>query len=88
MANGRGLIERQNTRFTQAHLKGDTALIDLMFARDAKSFPLGGATFAGFPGLHDLTVEYLKAGLTEFREETTDSYGNGEFVVDAGTYPV
>lgn len=33
-------------------------------------------------------MEYLEAGLTEFREETTDFYGNAEYVADAGTYVV
>lgn len=27
---------------------------------------------SGLPALHAITVEYLEAGLTEFREETTD----------------
>lgn len=84
----RQLIERENTRFTQAHLTGDIALIDSMFAPGAAAFPPGAPAVRGFPALHDFTVEYLKAGLTEFREETTDFYGNAEFVVDAGTYVV
>lgn len=33
-------------------------------------------------------MEYLKAGVSEFREETTDFYGNAEYVIDAGTYVV
>ncbi len=84
----RQLIRQHNTRFTVAHLTGDIAVIDSMFASNAKSFPPGAAAVTGFPALHDFTVEYLKAGLTEFREETTDFYGNSEFVVDAGTYVV
>lgn len=84
----RRLIAQQNERFTTAHVAGDIATIDSMFARDAKSFPPGAATVIGFPALHVFTVEYLKAGLTEFREETTDFYGNAEYVVDAGTYVV
>lgn len=84
----RRLIGEQNARFTQAHLTGDIALIDSIFAPDAKAFPPGAAAVTGIPALHDFTVEYLKAGLTEFREATTDFYGNAEFVVDAGTYVV
>lgn len=84
----RQLIGQQNTRFTQAHLTGDIALIDSMFAPDAKSFPPGAVAVTGLRAMHDFTVEYLKAGLTEFREETTDFYGNADFVVDAGTYVV
>jgi hypothetical protein len=59
-----------------------------MFAPDVKSFPPGAAAVTGVPALHAFTVEYLKAGVTEFREETTDFYGNAEYVVDAGTYVV
>jgi ketosteroid isomerase-like protein len=84
----RRLIAQQNERFTNAHVTGDIAAIDSMFAPDAKSFPPGGAAVTGLQAMHDFTVEYLKAGVTEFREETTDFYGNAEYVVDAGTYVV
>ncbi len=84
----RRLIAQQNERFTKAHVTGDIATIDSMFTPDAKSFPPGSAAVTGVPALHAFTVEYLKAGVTEFREETTDFYGNAELVVDAGTYVV
>ncbi|MEJ7758572.1 MAG: nuclear transport factor 2 family protein [Gemmatimonadaceae bacterium] len=82
----RQLIAQQNKRFTNADLTGDVATIDSMFVPDAKSYPPGAAAVSGLPALHAFTVEYLNAGLTEFREETTDFYGNAEYVVDAGTY--
>jgi len=84
----RRLIAEQNERFTSAHVTGDIALIDAMFTPDAKAYPPGTAAVTGLPALHDFTVEYVKAGITEFREETTDFYGNAEYVVDAGTYVV
>ena len=84
----RRLIAEQNERFTEAHVTGDIALIDAMFTPDAKAYPPGTAAVTGLPALHDFTVEYVKAGITEFREETTDFYGNAEYVVDAGTYVV
>jgi hypothetical protein len=84
----RQLITALNNRFTEAHLTGDVAVIDSMLAPDAKSYPPGAEAVSGLPALHAFTVEYLKAGLTEFREETTDFYGNAEYVVDAGTYVV
>ncbi len=84
----RRLIAQQNERFTRAHVTGDIATIDSMFAPDAKSFPPGAATVTGLPAMHAFTMEYLKAGISEFREETTDFYGNAEYVVDAGTYEV
>lgn len=84
----RRVIAQQNERFTAAHVAGDIATIDSMFAPDAKSYPPGAAAVTGLPALHAFTVEYLKAGVTAFREETTDFYGNAEVVVDAGTYSV
>lgn len=86
LAATRRLIEEQNRRFTAAHVAGDTAAIDAMFTEDARSYPPGADAAIGLPAIHALTVEYLKAGITEFREETTDFYGNGGYVVDAGTY--
>ena len=84
----RQFIAQQNERFTNAHLTGDIATIDSMFAADARSFPPDAAAVIGLPALHAFTVDYLQAGLTEFREETTDFYGSAEYVVDAGIYVV
>lgn len=84
----RRLIAQLNEHFTSAHLTGDVAAIDSMFAPDAKSYPPGADAVSGLSALHAFTVEYLKLGLTEFREETTDFYGNEEYVVDVGTYVV
>lgn len=84
----RRLIAEQNERFTKAHVTGDIAVIDSMFAPDATSYPPGAAAVAGLPAMHAFTVEYVKAGITAFREETTDFYGNAEYVIDAGTYVV
>ena len=39
-----------------------------MFAPDAKSFPPGVAAVIGLPAMHAFTLDYLKAGLSEFRE--------------------
>lgn len=88
LAATRQLISQQNQRFTEAHLKGDVATIDEMFASDAKVYPPGSAALTGPQALHDFTVDYIKAGLTEFREDSTDFYGTAEQVVDAGTYVV
>lgn len=82
----RQLITEQNKHFTDAHLAGDVAAIDSMFTADAKSYPPGSPAVSGLPAMHAYTVEFLKAGLTEFREVTTDFYGNAEYVTDAGTY--
>jgi ketosteroid isomerase-like protein len=81
-------IQAENDRFTRAHIAGDVAEIDAMFTRDARSFPPGAEAAIGLAAIHDLTVEYLKGGIKEFREETTDFYGNEEFLVDQGNYVV
>lgn len=88
LAAAREEIAELNERFTGAHLAGDVEAIDAMFAPNAVSYPPGAPAVRGFPALHDFTVEYLAAGLSEFREETTELYGNEEVVVDAGTYVV
>lgn len=82
----RTIIESQNDRFTKAHVAGDIATIDAMFPRDARSFPPGADAAVGLAAIHDLTAEYLRAGVTEFREDTTDFYGSQDLLIDAGTY--
>lgn len=82
------VIERRNAEFTDAHVAGDVAAIDAMFTPDAKSFPPGAEAVTGLAALHAFTVEYLSAGVKEFRERTTDCYGNGELLVDQGEYVV
>ncbi|MBK9411799.1 MAG: hypothetical protein IPN47_27875 [Gemmatimonadetes bacterium] len=61
-------------------------MIDSMFAPDAKSFPPGADAVTGLQAIHDFTVEYIKAGLTEFARKSTDFYGDNDLVVDAGIY--
>jgi hypothetical protein len=82
------LIAQLNERFTAAHVTGDVATIDSMLAADARSFPPGAAAVSGAQAMHDFTVDYIKAGVTQFREETTRIYGNAEYVIDEGTYVV
>ena len=86
LATTRALISGQNTRFTQAHVVGDSVTIDSMFTADARSLPPGTNAVVGLRAIHVLTMEYLKAGITEFREETVDFYGTADYVVDQGNY--
>lgn len=82
----RAVIARQNKQFTEAHVMGGVAAIDAMFLADARSYPPGAPAAVGIEAIHALTVDFLKAGITEFREETTAFYGNADYVVDEGTY--
>ena len=80
------MITAQNAQFTKAHVAGDTAAIDAMFMPDARSLPPGSDAVVGLPAIHALTVDYLRAGVAAFHEETVDFYGTAEYVVDQGTY--
>ncbi|MGE0362462.1 MAG: DUF4440 domain-containing protein [Vicinamibacterales bacterium] len=84
----RRTIQDKNDQFTRAHVAGDVAAIDAMFTRDAKSFPPSAEAAIGPGAIHDLTVEYLKSGIKEFREETVDVYGNDDLLIDQGDYVV
>lgn len=86
LAAMRTRIEAENARFTRAHVDGDIAAIDAMFTRDARSLPPGGAPAVGIAAIHELAAEYLKAGVHDFREETTEFYGTPDVLVDSGTY--
>lgn len=86
LAAARATIAQHNQRFTAAHVSGDVATIDAFFLPDARSFPPGAPAAIGIDAIHALTVDFLKAGVTEFREETTAFYGNAELVVDEGAY--
>jgi ketosteroid isomerase-like protein len=88
LAAMRKLIESKNDQFTRAHVAGDIATIDAMFTRDAKSLPPAADAVIGRAAIHELTVEYIKGGIKNFREETTDFYGDDTLLVDEGTYVV
>ena len=80
------LIEGKNEQFTRAHVTGDRATIDGMFTDDAKVLPPNADPVIGRAAIDQLTAQYLEYGITEFREETTDFYGNGQILIDQGNY--
>ena len=82
------IVARRNGEFTSAHVAGDIATIDAMFTRDAKSLPPGTEMVTGPAALHAFTVEYLKSGVKEFREQTTECFGDEDLLVDQGAYSV
>lgn len=86
LAAARTQITALNNQFTQAHVRGDSTMIDSLFTADARSLPPGAEAAVGMSAIHALTVEYIKAGITEFREETVSMYGTAAYVVDEGTY--
>jgi sugar lactone lactonase YvrE/ketosteroid isomerase-like protein len=82
----RKLIEAKNERFTRAHVTGDRATIDAMFTDDAKVLPPNADPVIGRAAIDQLTAEFIAYGITEFSEETTDFYGNGQLLIDQGNY--
>ena len=82
----RKVIEENNERFTRAHVTGDSALIDNMFTEDARVLPPGADPVIGRAAIAELTSQYILSGVTEFREETTDFYGNEDLLIDQGSY--
>lgn len=86
LAAMKNFIEGKNSQFTRAHVTGDRATIDGMFAEGARVLPPGGEAVIGRAAIDAMTAEYLEFGITEFREETTDFYGNDDLLVDQGNY--
>ena len=82
----RKFIEEKNAQFTMAHVTGDSATIDNMFTHDAKVLPPNAEPVIGRAAIAKLTQDYIDFGVTEFREETTDFYGNEELLIDQGNY--
>jgi ketosteroid isomerase-like protein len=86
LAAMRKVIEENNARFTRAHVTGDGPLIDNMFTQDAKVLPPEAEPVVGRSAISKLTSQYIAFGITEFREETTDFYGNEDLLIDQGNY--
>jgi hypothetical protein len=82
----RKVIEENNARFTKAHVTGDGSLIDSMFTQDAKVLPPESEPVVDRSAIAKLTADYIASGVTEFREETTDFYGNEDLLIDQGNY--
>jgi hypothetical protein len=80
------IIAEKNNKFTQAHIKGDTAYLNNIFTKDAKVFAPGADVVIGRPAIAALNVEYVQSGIKQFDEVTTGLYGNNDYVFDEGTY--
>jgi len=80
------IIQEKNSQFTKAHVTGDHLVIDTMFTEDGRSFPPNAGAVIGRAAIAQLTAEFIKFGVQEFREETTALYGNADYLVDEGNY--
>jgi ketosteroid isomerase-like protein len=86
LAAMRKIIDERNALFTRAHVEGDRATIDGMFTRDAKVLPPGAEPVIGRAAIDQLTRNYIEFGIADFREVTTDFYGNDDLLIDQGDY--
>lgn len=88
LAAVRAEIEARNQQFTAAHVVGslDSAAMVNIFTSDARILPPNSDPVVGRPAIEALTSLYMTMGITDFREETVQIYGNHEMLVDEGTY--
>lgn len=80
------IIKEKNNRFTQAHITGDTAFLNNIFATDAKAFPPNSDVITGRTAIAAVNSEWVKYGIKEFNEESTSFFGNKDYLIDEGTY--
>ncbi len=82
----RKIINEKNARFTNAHVIGDSVGMMDIFTDDARVLAPNADPVTGREAIEVMTSEYLKFGITEFREETTAFYGNEDLLIDQGNY--
>lgn len=82
----RKVVAEKNNQFTKAHVTREVAIINNYFTRDAKIFLPNADIVTGSAAIAELNREYVKLGITEFREETTALYGNEDYLIEEGKY--
>ena len=88
LAAAKKIIEEKNKQFTKAHITGDTAFLNNIVTRDAKCFPPNSEVVVGRAAIAPLNVQWINYGIKEFTEETTDFFGNEDYLIDEGSYLV
>jgi ketosteroid isomerase-like protein len=86
LAAAKEIIMAKNVAFCEAHITGDTALLNNIFTRDARIFVPNAEMVTDRETIVAVNLEYINYGITEFTEETIAFYGNEDFLVDEGTY--
>jgi len=79
-------IKEETNKFTQAHITGDTAFLNNVFARDARAYPPNSEMVTGRTAIAAVNLEWVNYGIKEFTEESTHFYGNEEYLIDEGNY--
>jgi ketosteroid isomerase-like protein len=86
LAAMRTLITEKNTRFTQAHISGDSAVLIDYFTPDARVLGPNAKAVVGQAAIAELNAQYVGYGIKEFTETTTNFYGDENYLIDEGTY--
>ncbi|AUD05777.1 nuclear transport factor 2 family protein [Spirosoma pollinicola] len=86
MVVAKKIIQDKTSRFTNAHITGDTAFLNNIFTTDARIFAPGSAVVTGRRSIEAINAEYVSYGISEFREEITALYGSGDYLISEGPY--
>lgn len=79
-------ISELTLRFTEAHITGDLAFLDSVFAEDARAYAPGENVVAGLAAIAPLNAQWVAYGIAEFSEVSVRRYGGPQAIVDEGTY--
>ena len=79
-------IQDKTSRFTKAHIIGETTFLNNIFTTDALIFAPGSDVVTGRRSIEAINAEYVSYGISEFREEITALYGSGDYLISEGPY--
>jgi ketosteroid isomerase-like protein len=79
-------VDEKNIEFAKAFTTGDSAGMVNHYAPDGKIFPPNASAVAGRSAIAALVSEYMTFGIKEFHDSTTALYGNGDNLIEEGTF--
>ena len=82
----RALVAERNAKFTQAHITGDSAVLNDYFTDDARVLGPGMEAVVGKAAIVQLNARYVEYAIKEFTEVTSHFQGDANHLIDEGTY--
>ena len=79
-------IREKTIQFTAAHISKDTAFLNDIFTAGATIYPPNAEAVTGLAAIAQLNWDWVNYGIHEFDEVSGKIYGNGEYIIDEGTY--
>ena len=86
ISEAREIISEKTKRFTESHITRDTAYLNNIFTTDARVYPPGSEVVTGRKAIAQLNAEWVSYGIHEFTEQSLNTYGNEEYLIDEGVY--